>query len=84
MSGRPQAVLRSKELLRALMQDRHDTVTLAAATGLSKQVIGYLWSGKRQSCSLRTATLIAEALGVRLDTLFSPSVSSSSPDKEDQ
>lgn len=83
MPGRPQSVLRSKELLRELMKGRHDTVTLAAATGLSKQVISYLWSGRRQSCSLRTAKLISNALGVQLDTLFCPQVSSSSSDKEE-
>lgn len=84
MPGRPQMRLRSTVLLRELMRDRHDTVSLAAATGLSKQVIGYLWSGKRQTCSRRTARLIADALGVQVDALFSAPVSSVSPDKENQ
>ncbi len=83
MPGRPQMRLRSAALLRELMQEeQHDTVTLAIATGLSKQVIGYLWSGKRQTCSRRTAQLIADALGVQVKALFSAPVSSGSQDKE--
>ncbi len=65
-------------MFRELMKGRHDTVTLATATGLSKQLIGYLWSGARTSCSSRTARLISEALGVREDALFCTEVSSES------
>ena len=84
MPGRPQMRLRSTALLRELMRDRHhDTVSLAAAVGLSKQVISYLWSGRRQTCSRRTAQLVADALGVEVGALFSVPVSSDSPDKED-
>lgn len=82
MVGRPQMVLRSRELLQELMRDRHDTVTLAAATGLSKQLIGYLHSGARKSCSRKTAEKIATALGCEVNALFCPGVSSKSEMKE--
>lgn len=75
MPGRPQMVLRSTALLQELMKDRYDTVTLAAAVGRSKQLIGYLRSGQRTSCSRQTAERIARALGCDLDVLFCPHVS---------
>lgn len=82
MVGRPQMILRSKELLQELMRSQdHDTVTLAAMTGLSKQLIGYLHSGARKSCSRKTAERIAAALGCEVDTLFCPPVSSKSERK---
>lgn len=77
MSGRPQRVVRGAEHLRRIMRDRgYNTVSLAAATGLSKQVIGYLASGSRRSCSQRTAEVISAALGVPEDVLFRPGISS--------
>ena len=81
MVGRPQMILRSRELLHELMRGRHDTVTLAAATGLSKQVIGYLYSGARRSCSRSTAEKISAALGCKVDALFCPGVSSKSEEE---
>jgi len=76
VSGKPQRVLRSSEALRKIMTlQGHDTVTLAAATGLSKQLIGYLRSGARTSCSSRTAELVSKALGFPEGTLFSEAVS---------
>jgi DNA-binding Xre family transcriptional regulator len=61
------------------MKDRgHDTVTLAAATGLSKQVIGFLASGYRKSCSRETAERISAALGCLEGDLFSLPVSAES------
>lgn len=85
MVGRPQMILRSKELLQELMRvGEHDTVTLAAAAGLSKQLIAYLHSGARKSCSRKTAEKIAAALGCQVDTLFCPGVSSKSETKEGQ
>jgi hypothetical protein len=85
VTGKPQMVLRSKTLLRELMRDRYDTVALAERTGLSKQLIGYLCTeglASRNSCSTRTANLIAEALGCEVETLFSPPLSDDSDDKE--
>lgn len=82
MSGRPQRILRSRDRLQMLMEDRgHDTVTLAAATGLSKQVIGYLRFGPRTSCSRETAELISAALGCREETLFCKPVSSKTEER---
>lgn len=84
MVGRPQMVLRSRTLLQELMRGRHDTVTLAAAAGLSKQLIGYLYSGTRDSCSRRTAERISAALGCQVNTLFSTRVSDESEEEEGQ
>lgn len=85
MPGKPQMVLRSKTLLRELMGDRFDTVKLAEQTGLSKQVIGYLCAeGRhaRNSCSRKTAELLARALGCEVGTLFCARLSDESDDKE--
>ena len=81
MSGRPEMVLQSAALLRELMKGRHDTVTLAAAVGRSKQLISYLHSGARTSCSRETARRIAAALGCELDVLFCPPLSDESEER---
>lgn len=71
MSGRPQRVLRSSGLLRVLMTSAgHNTVTLAAAAGVRKQVVSYLTSGARTSCSKSTAEGIARVLECQAETLF--------------
>ncbi|MEU4234144.1 helix-turn-helix domain-containing protein [Nonomuraea sp. NPDC026600] len=84
MSRRPEMVLRSRELLRELMAGRHDTVTLAAQAGVTKQVIAYLTSGRRTSCSTRTAEGIATALGCQVRTLFSPPLDENSSTREEE
>lgn len=88
MPGRPQKILRDREQLRRLMKERgHDTVTLADATGLSKQLIGYLCSDgrhSRNSCSSRTAAAISVALGCPEDTLFCLPVSSKTEERNDR
>jgi hypothetical protein len=88
VSGRPQRILRSKQWLRDLMRLKgHDTVTLAASTGLTKQAIGYLcMDGKaaRDSCSARTAELISKALGCPEDTLFYEPLSGETEETEER
>jgi predicted DNA-binding transcriptional regulator AlpA/DNA-binding XRE family transcriptional regulator len=64
------------------MAGRHDTVTLAAQVGVSKQVIAYLTSGRRISCSTKTAEGIARALGCAVDTLFSSPLEEESSNKD--
>lgn len=76
MSRGPQMVLRSRDLLRALMAGRYDTVTLAAQVGVTKQAVSGLI--RRGSCSRQTAERVAKVLGVQFETLFSPRVSKNS------
>lgn len=83
MPGRPGMTLRSRTLLRELMKGRHNTVTLAEQAGVSKQLVAYLTSGSRRSCSPKTAESICMALGCEVETLFSPPVSANSSNNEE-
>lgn len=85
MSGRPERVLRSQTLLRELMTAAgHNTVTLAAAAGVRKQLTSYLTSGARTSCSKRTAEGIAQALGCQVGTLFSDPMEEESATRKEE
>lgn len=84
MSGRPQMILRSHIALRELMAGRYNTVTLAAQVGVRKQVISYLASGRRRSCSKTTAEGIAHALGCQVSTLFSTRMEAESDNREEE
>lgn len=65
-------ILLNRSLLRQLMTGRFNTVSLAEQVGVSKQAIGYLTSGRRNSCRAETAEGIASALGCEMDALFRP------------
>ncbi|MEV4287420.1 helix-turn-helix domain-containing protein [Nonomuraea bangladeshensis] len=84
MSGRPERVLRSRTLLLELMAaGRHNTVTLARQAGVRKQLISYLTSGRRTSCSAATAERIAATLGCQEETLFSNPLEEESSTREE-
>lgn len=71
--------LRSADTLRALMQqDDFSLGRLARYADCSKGFISHLLSGRRTSCTPELAHNIAEALGVPLEILFEPKVSTSS------
>ncbi|UAW08299.1 helix-turn-helix DNA binding domain protein [Gordonia phage Whitney] len=70
--------LRSADTLRALMaQDDFSMGRLARYAGCSKGFISHLCAGRRTSCTPDLAGNIAEALGVPLEILFEPRVSTS-------
>lgn len=81
MPGRPEMILHNRSLLRQLMAGRDDTVTLAEKVGVSKQAIGYLTSGARNSCRTETAERIVGALGCDLGDLFRSRLEEDSSDK---
>lgn len=69
--------LRSPNILRALMQqDDFSMGRLARYAGCSKGFISHLLAGRRRACTPELATRIAEALGVPIEILFDPKVSS--------
>ncbi|WNM74452.1 helix-turn-helix DNA binding domain protein [Gordonia phage BearBQ] len=71
--------LRSADTLRALMaQDDFSMGRLARYAGCSKGFISHLCAGRRSSCTTTLAENISEALGVPLEILFEPRVSTSS------
>lgn len=85
MPRRPEMILRSLPLLRELMVlAHHNTVTLAAEVGVRKQLIGYLASGSRSSCSTATAERIAGVLGCEVGTLFSNQMEEESANREEE
>lgn len=53
----------------------HTIRSLAMRAGVSRSVVGFLHSGKRDSCSPATAVAIAKALGCSVENLFVPRVS---------
>lgn len=71
MPPHPQMTLRSPVILRSLMDTKgHNTVTLAARVGRTKQFIADLTSGRKRTCRHVTATAIATELEVGADDLF--------------
>lgn len=48
---------------------------LARKAGLGPAIVGHLMSGRRNSCNLKTAKAIEEALGCPPGFLFEPSLS---------
>lgn len=69
--------LTSKETLKALMQQRGFSLDrMARYAGCSKGMVSHLTAGRKKTCSAELAENIAEALGVPLEILFVPSVSS--------
>ncbi|MET8866470.1 helix-turn-helix domain-containing protein [Nonomuraea sp. NPDC004580] len=77
-------ILRNRDALNALMRGRYTTVTLAAEVGVTKQLIAYLCSGRRISCSRPTAEGIENALGCVAGTLFSPRTEEDSSNGEEE
>lgn len=72
MVRRPTMHVRNKEaLVEAMRQAGHDTVTLGAAAGKSKQFIACLCRGAKTGCKPETAQAISAALGLSTDRLFS-------------
>lgn len=49
---------------------RRSQAQLASQANVSRQIVGFLESGKRGYCNPETATSIAEALGVEFTALF--------------
>lgn len=84
MPRRPERVLRSATFMRELMVGRFNTVSLAAQAGVRKQVVAYLASGSRRSCSARTAEGIADALGCEVRTLFSNPLEEKSDNRKEE
>lgn len=77
--GRLWVRLISAQALQQYMTFRGETNrTLADKTGpgVGRQIIGHLRSGKRTSCSPRTATAIERALNAPPGSLFVPEVAS--------
>lgn len=73
--GRLWMRLISWQVLDQYMEFRGETATsLAAKAGVSRQIIGFLRTGRRTSCRPRTAHRIAEALNVLPESLFVPEV----------
>lgn len=73
MPARSGRLLRSPLLLRLLMERRGDTCrALAARIGLSHQMVAHLAYARRDTCTTRTAELVAGGLDVRTDELFWP------------
>ncbi|MEV7006817.1 helix-turn-helix domain-containing protein [Streptosporangium sp. NPDC051022] len=79
MARRPTMILHSiADLRRAMRAAEYDTVRLAALTGRSKSLIGYLYSGARTSTGEATAHAIEDALSVSRGALFYPFLSAGS------
>lgn len=78
--------LTSPKALRGYMEDKGFTQErLARYAGLNhRSFIGHLLTGERKTCRPRTAELIAEALGVPLEALFVPSVTTDSGHNDKQ
>jgi transcriptional regulator with XRE-family HTH domain len=69
-----QMILLNPQDLSEVMASRDMTgARLGRLTGISRQYISALVTGKRDTCSEDTAKLIEVALGVRRGTLFVPS-----------
>lgn len=78
MPARPQMRPRNHDRLNEAMQEAgYDTVQLAAQTGLSKQYVAMLASGRR-GCKRSTAIAIAEAIGVDMGEFFVSALSEKS------
>lgn len=70
--------LKSVNLLLAFMTEQDfSQARLARYAGCSRQFIGQLIKGQKNSMTPRVAMNIAEAFGVPVDVLFVPSVASS-------
>lgn len=80
-TGRLWVRLISAQALRQYMEFRGETNrTLAIKTGpgVGRQIIGHLRSGKRTTCSPRTAVAIERALNAPPGSLFVPEVTTGS------
>lgn len=69
--------LKSLPALKEYMKYRgfKTSYSLARAAGLKPGVVGHLIAGRRNSCSLTTASAIEEALGCPPNFLFEPRMS---------
>ena len=79
--------LKSRELLRAFVGDPRTDPSkkmsgrrLARYADVHPSFIDHLLTGRRRSCTPKTAELIAEALGVPVTVLFDPRTSSITQD----
>jgi len=74
--GRLWVKLTSRQVLRQYMEFRQETNrSLAEKAGLGYAIVGHLRSGKRNTCSPRTARAIEEALACPPGLLFVPKIS---------
>ncbi len=79
-TGRLWMRLISYQVLDQYMEFRGETATsLAEKAGVSRQIIGFLRTGRRTSCRPATARKIASALKVLPESLFVPEVTSDAP-----
>jgi transcriptional regulator with XRE-family HTH domain len=60
---------------------KHSTRSLAEVTGFSQATISHLMTGRKRRVTLELAQRLSAALGVPMEELFMPSVSSS-PDSD--
>lgn len=71
--GRLWMRLISWQVLDQYMEFRGETATsLAEKAGVSRQIVGFLRTGRRTSCRPQTARAISEALKVLPESLFVP------------
>ena len=76
VEGRFEVRLISSEALRSYMRFRGYTVrSLADRIGCSHSTVGFLTSGRRNTCRPEWATKIAKALDCPVESLFEPRVS---------
>ncbi len=81
--GRLWMRLISWQVLDQYMEFRGETATsLAEKAGVSRQIVGFLRTGRRTSCRPQTARAISEALKVLPESLFVPEVSIASDGTE--
>lgn len=78
--------LTSSERLRSFIGSggRMSGRTLARCAGVHPSFINHLTAGRRRSCEPQTAQRIAEALGVPLDVLFDPEMSTVTHDADNR
>lgn len=67
----------SAEVLNQYMEFRNETnrsLAIRTGPGVGREIIGHLRSGKRKTCSARTANAIEKALNAPPGSLFVPEV----------
>lgn len=75
--GRLWVRLISTQALRQYMEFRNETnrsLAIKTGSGVGREIIGHLRSGKRSTCSPQTATAIERALNAPPGSLFVPEV----------
>jgi len=74
--------LKGRETFAAVIKAAGDTGAVARGTGISRQTIGALASGRKTSTSKQTAEAIASFVQVPLDQLFTPPAEESATRRE--